>query len=69
MLVCVFFGVFGGFVFVILWLGLMASDLSVLGNAKVCTLSYFCGTLMLLINLIQNDGNRVITPFCKAAVR
>ena len=47
----------------------MASDLSVLGNAKVYALSYLCSTLVLLINLIQNGGNRVITPFCKATVR
>ena len=32
----------------------MASDLSVLGNAKVYALSYLCGVL--LINLLQNEG-------------
>ena len=54
MLVCGFFGVFGGFFFGILWLQSMALDLSVLGNAKVYTFWHLCGTPM--INLLQNEG-------------
>ena len=53
-LVCGGFGVFGGFFFGILLLQSMALDLSVLGNAKVYTFWYLCGTPM--INLLQNEG-------------